>query len=118
MTEPSPPQAEAAAAATPVSPPVTNIRARAAAATAGDLAWSGVVGKLAGDPSLRYTDGGRAFLRWMTQHAMHLDEWREFVDAIPERWLEEVRQAAATMSEEWGQFASQLGCRQDQAEAS
>ena len=73
-----------------------------------------VIGKLTGDPSLRYTDGGRAFLRWMTQHAMHPDEWREFVDAIPERWLEEVRQAAAAMSEEWGQFANQLGCRQGQ----
>jgi ParB-like chromosome segregation protein Spo0J len=99
----------------PAAPPVTNIRARTAAGTARQLAWSAVVGKLAGDPALRYTDGGRAFLRWMTQHAMHPDEWREFADAIPERWLEDVRRAAATMSEEWGQFANQLSCRQEAA---
>jgi ParB-like chromosome segregation protein Spo0J len=104
-------------ASLPVSPPVTNIRARAAAAASSvrQLAWSAVICKLAGDPALKYTDGGRAFLRWMTQHAMHPDEWREFADAIPERWLEEVRQAAVTMSEEWGQFASELSCRQEAA---
>jgi ParB-like chromosome segregation protein Spo0J len=113
MTEPTPREAEAATV--PASQPVRNIQTRAAGATARRLAWAGVMGKLAGDPSLRYTDGGRAFLRWMTQHAMHPDEWREFVDAIPERWLDEVRQAAATMSEEWGQFANQLGCRQEEA---
>lgn len=108
------PGAQAAPAALPKSPPVTNIRTRAPADTVRGLTGAAVIGKLTGDPSLRYTDGGRAFLRWMTQHAMHPDEWREFVDAIPERWLEEVRQAAAAMSEEWGQFASQLGCRQGQ----
>jgi ParB-like chromosome segregation protein Spo0J len=103
------------AQAPPASPPMTDIGIRAAVGAVRRLAWSAVIGKLADDPSLRYTDGGRAFLRWMTQHAMHPDEWREFVDAIPERWLEEVHQAAATMSEEWGQFANQLGCRQTEA---
>ncbi|HEU5385060.1 MAG TPA: ParB/RepB/Spo0J family partition protein [Streptosporangiaceae bacterium] len=112
--ETSSPRAQAAPAASSTSPPVTNIRARATADTVRQLTGAAVIGKLTGDPSLRYTDGGRAFLRWMTQHAMHPDEWREFVDAIPERWLEEVRQAAAAMSEEWGQFANQLGCRQGQ----
>lgn len=119
MAEPSPREEQLAPpvplAATPAPPAVTSIRARAATATAPRLAWSAVVGKLAGDPALKYTDGGRAFLRWMTQHAMHPDEWREFVDAIPERWLEEVRQTAAAMSEEWGQFANELSCRQEEA---
>jgi ParB-like chromosome segregation protein Spo0J len=111
ITEPG----QGAAQATPAtSPPVMNIRAQATAGTARRLAWSAVVGKLVDDPALRYTDGGRAFLRWMTQHAMHPDEWREFADAIPEHWLDQVRQAAATMSEEWGQFADQLGCRQEE----
>lgn len=115
QAEPSVRAARPAVAAPPVSPNMTNIRVRATTGTIPRLAWSAVVSKMAGDPALRYTDGGRAFLRWMTQHAMHPDEWREFVDAIPERWLEEVRQTAATMSEEWGQFANQLSCRQKAA---
>lgn len=111
MVEPSPRGAQT----TPAASPVTNIRARATAVAVRRLAWSAVAGKLAGDPALKYTDGGRAFLRWMTQHAMRPDEWREFIDTIPERWLGEVRQAVATMSEEWGQFANELRCRQEQA---
>lgn len=117
IAEQSPRGAQAPPATPPApvaaSSPVTSIRATAG--TARRLAWSAVVGKLAGDPTLKYTDGGRAFLRWMTQHAMHQDEWREFADAIPERWLDEVRQAAAAMSEEWGRFANELGCRQEEA---
>jgi ParB-like nuclease domain len=113
--ESSPREGQAVAASQAAPPPVTNIGDRATASTVRRLAWSAVVGKLAGDPTLKYTDGGRAFLRWMTQHAMHQDEWREFADAIPERWLDEVRQAAAAMSDEWGKFASELGCRQEEA---
>jgi ParB-like chromosome segregation protein Spo0J len=115
LAEASPGGARVPLAAPPVSPPVANIRVRATAGIVRRLAWSAVVSKLAGDPALRYTDGGRAFLRWMSQHAMHQDDWREFVDAVPERWLEDVRQTAVTMSEEWGQFANQLSCRQEAA---
>jgi hypothetical protein len=119
VAEPSPRGAQAGPASSPTSspgsPPVADIRARAAAGTVRRLAWSAVADKLTGDPALRYTDGGRAFLRWMTQHAMRPDEWREFVDAIPERWLEEVHQTAVAMSEEWGQFANQLRWRQEEA---
>jgi hypothetical protein len=77
------------------------------------LAWPAVSVKLTSDPALRYTEGGRAFLRWMTMHSMQADEWREFIDAIPQRWLREVSQVAASMSEEWRQFAEQLRCRQE-----
>jgi hypothetical protein len=116
IPEPEPTGAEArpTAAAPPASPSVTNIRSWVKAGTVRRLAWSAIFGKIAGDPALRYTDGGRAFLRWMTQHAMHPDEWREFIDAVPERWHEEVRQAALSMSEEWGQFANELGYRQEE----
>lgn len=77
--------------------------------------WPAVPAKLTGDPALRYTDGGRAFLRWMAMHSMQADEWREFIDAVPPRWLEEVAQVAAGMSEEWRQFADHLRCRQEAA---
>lgn len=72
------------------------------------LTWPAISAKLAGDPTLRYTDGGRAFLRWMAMHSMQGDEWREFIDAIPPRWLKEVGQVAASMKEEWQEFSQQL----------
>jgi hypothetical protein len=74
-----------------------------------------VMANLAGDPSLRYTDGGRAFLRWMSRHAMPSGEWREFTEVIPEYWLADVSEVAAAMSEEWRQLALSLGSRQREA---
>jgi hypothetical protein len=77
--------------------------------TAPPLAWSAISAKLASDPAVRYTEGGRAFLRWMAAHSMQADEWREFIDAVPRYWLKDVGRIAASMSEEWRQFAEQLG---------
>ena len=74
--------------------------------------WSAISAKLASDPALRYTMGGRAFLRWMAQHSAQSDEWREFIDAIPEHWRDEVGRIARGMSDEWGQFADQLQGKQ------
>jgi ParB-like chromosome segregation protein Spo0J len=96
-------------------PPATSIHARSRADNAQQIAWPAISGKLQSDPSLRYTDGGRAFLRWMAQHSMQADEWREFADAIPQRWLKDVRQLAVSMSDEWRQFAEQLRYRQEAA---
>ena len=96
------------------SPPVRAIHA-AAARGAPRVAWSAVAAKLAGDPTIRYTEGGRAFLRWMSGHSMQSDEWREFVDAIPQHWLDEVSRIAVSMSEEWRQFADRLGNKMEAA---
>jgi ParB-like nuclease domain len=95
------------------SAPVRAIRTEARPARR--LAWPMISAKLASDPSLRYTEGGRAFLRWMTGHCLGADDWREFIDAIPQHWLPEVGRIAASMSEEWGQFAERLGTRLEAA---
>jgi ParB-like chromosome segregation protein Spo0J len=79
------------------------------------LPWAAMSGKLTSDPALRYTEGGRAFLRWMAVHSMQADEWREFIDAVPQRWLKDVSRIAASMSDEWRQFADELRCRQEMA---
>ena len=76
-----------------------------------EVSWPQISTKMASDPSLKYTEGGRAFLRWMSAHSMQADEWREFVDAIPQHWLEEVGRIAVSMSEEWRQFAERLGSK-------
>lgn len=85
---------------------------RAAADNVQRVSWPSISAKLTSDPTLRYTDGGRAFLRWMAMHSMQGDEWREFIDAIPPRWLSEVGQIAAGMMEEWQEFAMQLRRRE------
>jgi len=77
------------------------------------LAWPTISVKLASDPSLRYTEGGRAFLRWMGGHCPQTDDWREFIDAIPPHWRPAVGRIAAEMSQEWRQFAERLGARLD-----
>jgi ParB-like chromosome segregation protein Spo0J len=103
-------QQTGAVAAQLPSPQVIPVRADAR--NVQQLTWSAVSAKLTSDPSLRYTEGGRAFLQWMAMHSMRADDWREFVDAIPQRWLRDVSLIAAGMSEEWRLFAEQLRYRQ------
>lgn len=79
-------------------------------------AWPVISPKLAGDPTLKYTEGGRAFLRWMALHAMHSEQWVEFLDAIPEHWLSEVSAVADTISGQWQMFAEQLRKRDESAQ--
>jgi ParB-like chromosome segregation protein Spo0J len=77
--------------------------------------WSEISPKLVGDPSLRYTEGGRAFLRWMSAHMSNANQWREFADSIPAHWLGDVSTMAEQASEEWRVFAEHLKSRQDEA---
>lgn len=99
------------AVGTPVSSPP-----RREAAARPRPAWPAVYAKLSGDPALRYTDDGRAFLRWMASHSMEADEWREFAYAVPQRWLNDVHRMAVSMSQEWGQFAEWLKDGRDDAD--
>lgn len=92
--------------------PASPIHARAGRHNAQHLAWPTIAAKLAGDPALRYTEGGRAFLRWMAGHSIQPDEWLEFIDAIPVHWRREISLIADSMSQEWRQFAELLRGRQ------
>ena len=77
--------------------------------------WAGISSKLMSDPSLRYTEGGRKFFRWMEIYAMHAGEWKEFMDAIPAHWLKDVSVVVNDVRDELQQFAEQLRHRQNQA---
>lgn len=72
------------------------------------LAWLGISPKVTNDPALRYSEGGRAFLLWMTQHASHIEDWRELVSAVPAHWTEDISAIAESVSVEWRTFAAQL----------
>lgn len=74
--------------------------------------WPAISSKLANDPSLRYTEGGRIFFRWMTLHAMHAEKWKEFINVIPAYWLKDVSFIADWVSEQWREFAQELRDRQ------
>jgi hypothetical protein len=76
------------------------------------LVWSEIAAKLASDPVLKYTEGGRAFLRWMASHSAQADEWHEFIDAIPAHWLREVSCLADSIGAEWCEFAAHLRSKQ------
>ncbi|HEY0932688.1 MAG TPA: ParB/RepB/Spo0J family partition protein [Trebonia sp.] len=77
--------------------------------------WPEIFPKLAGDPSLRYTEGGRAFIRWMTARMSNPHAWREFTDSIPAHWLRDISTMAEQASEDWRDFAEHLRSRQDEA---
>ena len=77
--------------------------------------WAGISAKLMSDPSLRYTEDGRKFFRWMAMYAMHASEWKEFTDAIPAHWLKDVSIVVSDVRDELHHFAEQLRHRQNQA---
>jgi ParB-like chromosome segregation protein Spo0J len=77
--------------------------------------WSSISSKLAKDPSIRYTESGRMFLRWITSHTMQPGEWQEFVNAVPAYWTEDISLVAESVGDAWQEFADQLRARQNTA---
>lgn len=78
--------------------------------------WAGMAAKVANDPAVRYTEGGKEFLRWMAMHATDPHGWRKFVNTIPAHWHSAIAQIAYGISKEWGQFAEQLNGAQERAQ--
>lgn len=77
-------------------------------------AWTTVAAKMAADPTIRYTAGGREFLRWMQLHAAEPDDgWRELIDVVPAHWLGVIAPIAERIGKEWSLLAEGLKTRQD-----
>lgn len=77
-------------------------------------AWTTVAAKMAADPTIRYTAGGREFLRWMQLHAAEPDDgWRELIDAVPAHWLGVIAPIAERIGKEWSLLAEGLKTKQD-----
>lgn len=77
-------------------------------------AWTTVAAKMATDPTIRYTAGGREFLRWMQLHAAEPDDgWRELIDAVPAHWLGVIAPIAERIGKEWSLLAEGLKTKQD-----
>ena len=63
---------------------------------------------LSKDPSLRFTDSGRALLRMLFARAGGPDGWREQVPIIPPHCAYTVAEVARRCAAEWQEFANQL----------
>ncbi|MER5451351.1 ParB N-terminal domain-containing protein [Streptomyces sp. NPDC002766] len=76
--------------------------------------WAAVAAKMATDPALRYTAGGRELLRWMQSHGTEPGEdGRRFVDTVPPHWLGVVAPLAEHIGKEWCLLAERLKARQE-----
>jgi ParB-like chromosome segregation protein Spo0J len=107
--QPAPGPVEPATARTALLP--SRIGPQSGRRAAHSPAWPQIAPKLAGDPSLRYTEAGRAFMRWMDTHMTDTGQWRAFADSIPSHWLDDISFVAEQASEEWRVFAEHLRSR-------
>ncbi|WP_432155036.1 ParB/RepB/Spo0J family partition protein [Streptomyces tricolor] len=63
---------------------------------------------LAKDPSLRFTESGRALLRWLNERAPDLEAGRQLMAAVPPHCAVAVADLANSYAQEWQRFASSL----------
>jgi hypothetical protein len=61
------------------------------------------------DPSLRFTEAGRALLGWLTAHAVGVDRWPELLPHIPPHSTYLLADIARCCAAEWNTFAEELG---------
>ncbi|MEU9999638.1 ParB N-terminal domain-containing protein [Streptomyces sp. NPDC050848] len=63
---------------------------------------------LAKDPSLRFTESGRALLRWLNKRAPDLEAGQQLMAAVPVHCAVAVADLANSYAREWQRFASDL----------
>ncbi|MFF5935582.1 ParB N-terminal domain-containing protein [Streptomyces sp. NPDC012508] len=80
---------------------------RPAGAPAGDLREQRIE-TLAKDPSLRFTESGRALLRWLNRRAPDLEAGQQLMAAVPVHCAVAVADLANSYAREWQRFASDL----------
>jgi ParB-like chromosome segregation protein Spo0J len=67
--------------------------------------------RLANDPSLRHSESGRHFLRWLHTHFVMDEAWRQQADAVPPHCTDTVAELALQCSQAWRRFAEDLSRR-------
>lgn len=63
---------------------------------------------LKNDPSLRFTESGRALLRWVFMRAVQDEEWKDVVDSVPPHCAYVIADVARRCSQEWLELADTL----------
>lgn len=70
--------------------------------------WTTVVRRLRADPSLRFTETGRALLRLMEAHAVSTGRWESIAGGVPAHCRSTVAAMAGEFARAWDSFAEQL----------
>lgn len=73
--------------------------------------------RLRRDPSLRFSEAGRALLRMLEVSCLPPEEWARIVDNVPTHCAENVTAAAWVCIKAWQDFAGQLELRRRQCSA-
>lgn len=60
------------------------------------------------DPSLRFTESGRALLRWLDAHTSDVEQWKSLFDNVPPHCSGVIAELARGAGNAWHQFAEQL----------
>lgn len=68
---------------------------------------------LAADPSLRDSEAGRDFLRWLHAHFFTDEAWRRRIGAVPPHCTDTVAEVALKCSDIWLRFAQELSDRRN-----
>ncbi|MEU4982749.1 hypothetical protein [Streptomyces sp. NPDC021969] len=63
---------------------------------------------LSQDPGLRYTERGRALMRWLDAHLVLDEAWRVVLDGLPPHWSETAAGLARRCAAEWLALAREL----------
>lgn len=66
---------------------------------------------LSSNPSLRNSQSGRDFLRWLHGHFVTDEAWKELVETVPPHCTETVAEIAMKCSDAWRRFAEELSDR-------
>lgn len=67
-----------------------------------------VLRRLRADPSLRFTEAGRAVLALFSAHDIAGGEWRRLSDSVPAYWAPSLADLAHELAAAWQQFAAHL----------
>ena len=88
--------------------PAGHDRAAPARAVPPQPDWTTVVRRLRADPSLRFTETGRALLRLMDAHAVSTGRWESIAGGVPAHARSTVAAMAGEFARAWHSFAEQL----------
>ncbi len=81
---------------------------REVAAEVSDKQWASTMRMLRADPSLRFTEAGRAVLQLFGSHSVAGDGWRRLSDSVPAYWAPSLADLAHELALGWQQFAAHL----------
>lgn len=70
--------------------------------------WVSLMRSLRADPSLRFTEAGRAVLQLFGSHSIAGGGWRRLSDSVPAHWAPSLADLAHELAAAWQQFAAHL----------